>query len=217
MRLPAYGATMILLAVLAAGCGGGGGKSAETSASGCRVVERPAPREPKAPGGTPAALDPKLTHRAVVETNCGSFTITLAPGTSPKATASFVALAKAGYFDDTIFHRIVPDFVIQGGDPTQTGGGGPGYWMRDVPPRNARYTKGTVAMAKTGDDPPGLAGSQFFVVTAGDAGLQPVYAIVGKVTQGMDVVERIGSLGDQSEQPTQTVLIRKILVVEHPK
>jgi cyclophilin family peptidyl-prolyl cis-trans isomerase len=83
-----------------------------------------------------------------------------------------------------------------------------------VPPANAKYTKGVVAMAKTGAEPPGTSGSQFFVVTGADAGLPPDYAVVGKVTDGLDVVERIGELGDASEQPTQPVVIQKVTVKE---
>jgi len=149
----------------------------------------------------------------VVDTNCGSFTITLDVKGAPKTTASLVALAEDGFFDDLTFHRIVPGFVIQGGDPTGTGTGGPGYTTVDVPPPGAGYTKGVVAMAKGGIDPPGSSGSQFFVVTADDAGLPPDYAIVGEVTEGLGVVETIGTLGDPAtEQPLEPVVIEKITV-----
>jgi peptidyl-prolyl cis-trans isomerase B (cyclophilin B) len=104
--------------------------------------------------------------------------------------------------------------VIQGGDPTQSGGGGPGYSTVDPPPADARYTKGVVAMAKTAADPPGTSGSQFFVVTGDDVGLPPDYAVVGEITDGLDVVERIGTLGDATEQPTLTVLVEKVTVEE---
>jgi peptidyl-prolyl cis-trans isomerase B (cyclophilin B) len=205
-------AALIATALIVGGCGGGGGDAVETSASGCRVVERPEPREPSAPKGEPVALNPELTHRAVVETNCGAFTITLRPKTSPKATASFATLANAGYFDDTIFHRIVPGFVIQGGDPTATGTGGPGYTTVDPPKASTHYTKGVVAMAKTPSEPRGTAGSQFFVVTADEISLAPDYAVIGRVTAGLDVVERIGRLGNELEQPTETVVIDHILI-----
>ena len=184
---------------------------------GCAKVRKPAPRKPVELSPPRTRLDDTRTYVLNFQTTCGTFVVMLDTSLAPNTTASLVKLARSGYFDGTIFHRIVPDFVIQGGDPTQSGGGGPGYWMRDIPPADARYTKGTVAMAKRTDEPSGLAGSQFFVVTAGDAGLPPAYAIVGEVTQGMDVVERIGSLGGATEQPTQTVLIRKVLVVSHRK
>ena len=129
-----------------------------------------------------------------------------------KAVASFVELAQAKYFDKTVFHRIVPGFVIQGGDPTASGTGGPGYTTVDKPPSSASYDHGVVAMAKTGAQPPGAAGSQFFIVTGDNAGLPPDYAIIGKVTDGLDVVDHIGKLGNASEQPTQVVEIEQATV-----
>jgi peptidyl-prolyl cis-trans isomerase B (cyclophilin B) len=205
-------AFVLASALVSGGCGGG-----SSSVEGCETVKKPAAREAVKVAPPRTRLDETRTWVLNVETSCGTFVVRLDPSLSPNTTASVVKLARSGYYDGTIFHRIVPDFVIQGGDPTQTGGGGPGYSMRDVPPADVRYTKGTVAMAKRADEPAGLAGSQFFVVTAGDAGLPAQYAIVGRVTQGMKVVERIGSLGDANEQPTQTVLIRKVLVVTHRK
>jgi len=140
--------------------------------------------------------------------------VRLTPRTSPHATASLVALARSGFFDGTIFHRIVPGFVIQGGDPTQSGGGGPGYATVDTPGAGTRYVKGVVAMAKTATAPRGAAGSQFFVMTADAPSLAPDYAVVGQVASGMDVVERIGELGDSNDpngRPTKTVLIDKVI------
>jgi cyclophilin family peptidyl-prolyl cis-trans isomerase len=103
--------------------------------------------------------------------------------------------------------------VIQGGDPTGRGTGGPGYKTVDRPPKSAAYTHGVVAMAKEASEPPGTSGSQFFVVTAPDAGLPAEYAIVGKVTDGVDVVDRIGKLGDpNTEQPTEAVVISRVRV-----
>lgn len=92
---------------------------------------------------------------------------------APHITASIVSLVKAGFFDMTVFHRIVPGFVIQGGDPTATGTGGPGYSVTDTPPKDLRYKLGLVAMAKTQTEAPGTSGSQFFVVTGQDVGLHP--------------------------------------------
>ena len=147
-----------------------------------------------------------------LRTNCGSFTIRLAVKASPHATASFVSLVRSHFFDGTVFHRIVPGFVIQGGDPTASGGGGPGYTTVDRPPAGTQYLFGTVAMAKTQSDPPGTAGSQFFVVTGADAGLPPDYAVLGEVVAGAPVVRRIGQLGDVNEQPTATVEIEHATV-----
>ena len=156
----------------------------------------------------------KLT--ATVDTSCGSFTIALDSNGSPKTVGSFVYLVHKGLYRDTVFHRIVPGFVIQGGDPTQTGSGGPGYSVTEPPPHNARYTKGTVAMAKAPVEPPGRSGSQFFVVTAADAGLPPQYAILGRVNHGEAAVSRIASLGDpasgQTGTPRATVIIRKVTI-----
>src|SRR5215210_166172 len=167
------------------------------------------PRKPLAAG---------KTYDVVLTTSCGDFTIRLDQKTSPNAAASFVALARSGFFDDTIFHRIVPGFVIQGGDPTAGGSGGPGYSTRDDVPGNAAYDPGVVAMAKAGNEPPGTAGSQFFVVTAPGTGLTPDYALLGKVTKGMDVVKEIGKLGDPASggtgAPLQSVVIEGTKVVE---
>jgi cyclophilin family peptidyl-prolyl cis-trans isomerase len=203
--------------LLVAGCGGSGDDEANGDGGGtdtCEQVMSPAPREApvlKAPSGT---LDPEKTYELVFDTSCGTFMVTLDQRLAPETTKSLVSLAEEGFYDDTVFHRIVPGFVIQGGDPTQTGTGGPGYTTKDPPPPSAQYTKGVVAMAKAMEEPPGSAGSQFFVVTADDAQLDPDYAIVGEVTDGMDVVERIGVLGDEEQRPTQPVVIRKVTVEE---
>ena len=149
---------------------------------------------------------------AVVETSCGSFEIALDTERAPKTVNSFVYLAEEGFYDDLTFHRIAPGFVIQGGDPLGTGTGGPGYTVDEKPPANLSYTKGTVAMAKSSAEPPGRSGSQFYVVTAADAGLPPEYALVGKVDEGYDTVARIDKLGSQAEQPKQTVLIESITI-----
>ena len=151
----------------------------------------------------------------VFETSCGDFEITLDQELAPDTAASLVALARAGFYDNTIFHRVVPDFVIQGGDPTGKGSGGPGYKTVDAPPSGAAYTRGVVAMAKTQTEAPGTSGSQFFVVTAEDAPLPAEYAIVGEVTQGYETVERIEALGDvNTQQPSQPVVIERVTVRE---
>jgi len=210
---------LVLVASLAllAGCGGDNGDTTEsvaTSGDECTGVEAPAPRDPAQAQAPTEPLDTSKTYTLTFDTTCGSFTITLDPELAPKTTASLVALAKADYFDKTIFHRVVPGFVIQGGDPTQSGAGGPGYSTVDVPPSDAAYTKGVVAMAKSGVEAPGTSGSQFFVVTGADAGLPPEYAIVGKVTDGMDTVERIDALGVGDGPPSQPVVISSVTVGE---
>jgi peptidyl-prolyl cis-trans isomerase B (cyclophilin B) len=218
-RLPL--ALLVLVLVLAA-CGGGSKHATApttapttTDASGCTAAAPPAARAKKAAKPS-ARLDPAKTYEVTMQTNCGSFTIRLAVKTSPETTASFASLARKGFFDGTVFHRIVPGFVIQGGDPTGTGQGGPGYSTVDKPPASTRYTLGLVAMAKTQAEAPGTSGSQFFVVTAQDAGLPPDYAVLGEVDKGLPVVDRIGQLGDPStEQPTETVEIERATVTVH--
>ena len=217
------GLLVLSLALLLAACGGNGGgddgdatgtTTTTSTASGCESVDAPAPRDAPSLTAPKGTLDPGKTWSLTFETSCGDFTVELDPSLAPEATNSLVFLTREGYFDDTVFHRIVPGFVIQGGDPTQTGAGGPGYATLDVPPGAARYTKGTVAMAKSGLEPAGTAGSQFFVVTAEGVNLPAEYAIVGKVSRGMDVVERIGELGDAEEKPTQPVVVRTVTVSE---
>lgn len=150
---------------------------------------------------------------AVVRTSEGSFAVRLDVTDSPNAVGSFEQLARKGFFDGTIFHRIVPGFVIQGGDPTGTGTGGPDYTTIDTPPADTRYVRGTVAMAKTAQEAAGAAGSQFFVVTGASTGLPPDYAVLGQVVRGLTVVDRIGRLGNpQTEKPTKRVVIRSIAI-----
>jgi cyclophilin family peptidyl-prolyl cis-trans isomerase len=158
-------------------------------------------------------LDKSKAYTVDVLTNFGRFDIRLDVADSPCTTSSFAALVRQRFFDATRFHRIVPGFVIQGGDPTATGRGGPGYSVRDVPPRNSLYTEGVVAMAKSPAEPPGTSGSQFFVVTGANAGLSPDYAILGVVTKGLRVVEKIGKLGNPAtERPTRNVVVLQMIV-----
>lgn len=216
MRLVPVAAVVLVLAA----CGGAHQKSAPTmppvtGATGCAAVTAPAPKVRAEPKPT-AALDPAKTYDITLHTNCGNFTFRLAVKTSPNATASFVNLVRKGYFDHTIFHRIVPGFVIQGGDPTASGTGGPGYKTVDRPPSSTTYTHGVVAMAKASNEAAGTAGSQFFVVTAQNSQLQADYALLGKVTNGLHVVDVIGKLGDPStEQPTETVEIESATIAVH--
>jgi peptidyl-prolyl cis-trans isomerase B (cyclophilin B) len=199
------GASLLLALLVLAGCGGGDGGGKATMA--CDVTPD---GNKDAPEITP--LEEGKTHRLAVRTNKGAFTVELDTETSPCTSASIASLAGKGFFDGTIFHRIVPGFVIQGGDPTGTGTGGPGYKTVDTPPEDARYTKGVVAMAKTADEPAGTSGSQFFVVTGNDVGLPPEYAILGKVVEGIDVVDTIGKLGGPDERPRERVEIESVKV-----
>ena len=224
----------LALALVPTGCGddddGGGSTAADepaaeqptetqatdtqaTGPGGCREVAAPTPKPDGGQKPPKEPLDPGREHALTFRTNCGDFTVALDLEAGPKAAASMVSLAEKDFFDGTFFHRIVPGFVIQGGDPTGTGTGGPGYSTIDEPPKSSQYTRGVVAMAKSGDEPAGTAGSQFYVVTGPDAGLPPDYAVIGKVSKGQDVVDRIGALGDPAtEQPTAIVVIEDVKV-----
>jgi cyclophilin family peptidyl-prolyl cis-trans isomerase len=188
------------------------GKEEGKSANGCKKVEQPEPREE-------SLKKPKLTTKkgekvtAIVETNCGTFDIALATKEALTIANSFAYMAEEGFYNELTFHRIVPEFVIQGGDPQGTGAGGPGYEVVQAPPKNLKYTLGTVAMAKTAEAPAGAAGSQFYIVT-GPQGetLPPEYALAGKVTKGLSVVEAIGELGGPEEKPTEPVVIEKMTI-----
>jgi peptidyl-prolyl cis-trans isomerase B (cyclophilin B) len=223
----------LLLAALAAGCGGGndnggtGSGAASTAGSetgvkagaglpdGCRRVSDPGNRagetHQKRPTGRLSSDDAKVE----MQTNCGAFTISLAVADAPRTTASFATLVDRGFYDRLTFHRIAGDpasgpFVIQGGDPLATGLGGPGYSVREKPPADTKYTKYTVAMAKTQSEPAGTSGSQFFIVTADDAGLPPEYALVGRVTAGKATVDRIAKVpANANEAPIVPIVIQK--------
>ena len=153
-----------------------------------------------APRSRRSGSTPRRRTSSSFKTNCGTFTVTLDQAGAPATAASLVALAKDGFYDDTIFHRIVPGFVIQGGDPTQTGAGGPGYKTVDAPPADAAYTKGVVAMAKTaarGRRAPRAASSSSSPATT--SGCRPTTRSSATVTEGLDVVELIGTLGDRAD------------------
>jgi peptidyl-prolyl cis-trans isomerase B (cyclophilin B) len=209
LRRTALAASLAL--VLVAGCGGGGGDGTTgvTLPAGCSQVSSPQPKQVRLPAPKAVLSGPAT---ATVETSCGSFTIALDTGRAPKTASSFAYLARRGLYDDTVFHRIIPGFVVQGGDPTGNGTGGPGYSVDEQPPGNLSYTRGVVAMAKSPVEPPGRSGSQFFVVTAADAGLTPDYALVGRVSSGFDVVQRVEQLGTPSGTPRAPVIIRRVTI-----
>jgi peptidyl-prolyl cis-trans isomerase B (cyclophilin B) len=223
MRIP--GARLVLLlgvlsavAASLAACGDDEPATTSTAATAegeCPTVEAPAPKQVKF-DKPEKVLDQGEPATALVETSCGSFVIELDTKRNPQTANSFAFLAEQGFYDDTTFHRIVPDFVIQGGDPKGTGTGGPGYSVREPPPQRTVYSRGLVAMAKNEVEPPGTSGSQFFVVTApADADLPPDYAVLGEVTHGIDVVARIGELGNPADpegKATQTVTIDKVTI-----
>lgn len=204
-------AVVVVGVILISRSGGSSDSSTTAGSGGCEEVEAPAPKKVslQAPPQT-VKRDDSLT--AAVQTSCGDFDIALSSRWAPKTVNSFVYLSEKGFYDGLDFPRIAPGFVIQGGSPSGNTLGGPGYKVVEKPPANFSYTKGFVAMAKSSAEPPGTSGSQFFIVTAADAGLPPEYALVGKVDHGLDVVERIGKLGTPEEKPKQTVLIEKISI-----
>lgn len=144
-------------------------------------------------------LDPDKTYTLRLETSCGTIDIELAVEEAPTVANSVAFLAREGFYDGLVFHRNLPGFVIQGGDPTGDGSGGAGYEVIKVPGIETKYTKGVVAMANSGQQ--GAAGSQFFIVVGEDASLPPSYAILGKVVAGQDVAEEIVECCESSDSP----------------
>ncbi len=177
---------------------------------GCERADEPRPRSDPRERRPRGRLASGRTWTVRVRTNCGTIAIRLATDRAPRTAASFSALVRRGFYDGLAFHRIAAGFVIQGGDPLGTGIGGPGYSVVERPPSDLRYTRGTVAMAKTEDEPAGASGSQFFIVTAPDARLPPEYALVGSVSGGEDVVARIASARTTpDERPVAPMVIER--------
>ncbi len=135
----------------------------------------------------PMQIDTGSTYHAIIKTNRGTILLRLHPTEVPLTVNNFIVLARDGYYDGVTFHRVVPHFLIQGGDPTGTGKGGPGYRFKDEPVRRP-YRVGTVAMANAGPD---TNGSQFFICVEDQPNLPPGYTIFGHVVAGMDVVRSI--------------------------
>lgn len=196
---------VVAIVLIAGGDDGddGGSGSDFADVTECQEVEEAQPKDVKL--DAPEAAEPTAAGVEFV-TSCGAFTVTFDPE-SPKTAASMQYLAEEGVYDGTGFHRIVPGFVIQGGDPAADGTGGPGYSVTEAPPKDAEYSEGIVAMAKSGAEAPGTSGSQFFVVTGKDAGLPPDYAIAGTVTEGMDTVQRIADQGVQDGVPPKMPIV----------
>ena len=220
--MPILCAALLAAALALSACGDDETTSTTTSSTAadgeeagtCEEVAEPEPKEVKLKPPS-EQVQPGEKISATVKTNCGDFEFELDTSESPKTAASFVQLVDEGVYDDTTFHRVVTDFVIQGGDPALDGSGGPGYSVTEKPPVDASYTRGTVAMAKTAAEPPGTSGSQFFVVTAADAGLPADYAILGEITGGEDTIDTIAAqadpaLGSEGGKPIAPVVIESI-------
>jgi cyclophilin family peptidyl-prolyl cis-trans isomerase len=225
-RAPAAIAALAL-AVAVAACSSTGGVStppdAESAAPASAAPESAAPGSPAGSpaAGSPAAegscptappdpLPPGETREVTIETDQGDIVIEVKADLGPLAAGNFVALAECGYYDGIVFHRILPGFVIQGGDPTGTGSGGPGYEFPNDPV-SVPYERGVVAMANAGRD---TNGSQFFIVL-GDAGLPPDYSVFGRVTSGMEIADEIAagpSSGGQAGQALEPVTMNRVTV-----
>jgi len=163
-----------------------------------------------------ATIDPARTYTATLSTSAGDITIELLPADAPLTVNNFVFLARENFYANTPFHRVIPGFMVQTGDPTGTGTGGPGYRFNDEPV-SRRYEPGIVAMANAG---PNTNGSQFFIVHgANGSSLPPSYTIFGRVTSGMDVVDRIATAptvrdGRENSRPENPVRIQSVTVTE---
>ena len=162
------------------------------------------------PTAPPEPLPAGETREVTIETDQGNIVIDVEADLGPLAAGNFVALAECGFYDGIVFHRILPGFVIQGGDPTGTGSGGPGYEFPNDPVA-VPYERGVVAMANAGPD---TNGSQFFIVL-GDAGLPPDYSVFGRVTSGMELADEIAagpSTGGQAGQALEPVTMNRVTV-----
>ncbi len=170
------------------------------------------PKTQEFDGPPPMGIDAQKRYTAEMVTSKGTLTIALDPVAAPATVNNFVFLARYHYFDGIVFHRIIPGFVLQGGDPTGTGRGGPGYRFADELPPPGRYELGSLAMANAGPD---TNGSQFFVISGKDGmRLPPQYSLFGKVIKGLDVVAAIDTIGTSSGTPKETVTIESVTVTE---
>jgi cyclophilin family peptidyl-prolyl cis-trans isomerase len=161
----------------------------------------------------PMCIDPNKRYTAELVTSVGAMTIALDPGAAPRTVNNFVVLARYHYYDGVIFHRIIKGFMCQGGDPTGTGRGGPGYQFADELPKPGRYEVGSVAMANAGPD---TNGSQFFIVSGpSGVGLPPKYSLFGKVVKGLEVVAEMEAVEtDRSDRPRADVVIQSVTITE---
>ena len=159
-------------------------------------------------------IDPTKRYSAEMDTSMGMITIALDPIAAPKTVNSFVFLAREGFYEGVIFHRVIQGFVLQGGDPTGTGTGGPGYRFDDELPKAGQYEIGSLAMANAG---PNTNGSQFFIISGPQgASLPPQYSLFGKVVKGLDVVDQIEKVPTGAgDRPKTDVVINSVTITEH--
>jgi len=146
----------------------------------------------------------------ILETTSGDIEIELFDNDMPVTVSNFKKLVKKGFYNNTIFHRVIPDFMIQGGDPTGTGMGGPGYKIKDEFTKNNKNNRGTIAMANAG---PNTGGSQFFINVVNNNYLDKMHPVFGKVVKGMDVADKISKVKrDRNDKPLEKVLIKKAYI-----
>ena len=170
------------------------------------------PQRQKFDAAPPMIIDTAKNYSATMVTSKGTLEIVLDAVGAPNTVNSFVFLSRWHYYDGIVFHRVIPGFVLQGGDPTGTGAGGPGYRFKDELPKAGRYELGSLAMANAGPD---TNGSQFFVISGPDGmRLPPLYALFGKVVKGLDVVEAINNIGTGSGRPQEDVVIQSVTITE---
>jgi cyclophilin family peptidyl-prolyl cis-trans isomerase len=157
-------------------------------------------------------IDPKKRYTAVMDTSCGRIELELFADLTPKTVNNFVFLAREGFYDGLTFHRIIPEFMIQGGDPLGDGTGGPGYQFEDEIVKRLKFTEpGLLAMANSGQD---TNGSQFFITTSEPKHLNGLHTIFGRVTSGMDAVRKIEAIGSPSGAPSERVFIERVRILE---
>jgi cyclophilin family peptidyl-prolyl cis-trans isomerase len=176
------------------------------------AVDGSSPKTQRFDGPPPMVIDPAKRYTAEMVTNKGTMVIALDAVAAPATVNNFVFLARYHYYDGIIFHRIIPRFMLQGGDPEGSGRGGPGYRFKDELPAAGRYEIGSLAMANAGPD---TNGSQFFIVSGPDGtALPPSYSLFGKVVSGLEVVSAIEAVGSRSGAPSEQVIIESVTITE---
>lgn len=183
------------------------------SSTPCPPADGSAERQTEFAAAPEMCIDPDKSYTAVLDTSLGSITIELDAKSAPHTVNNFVFLARYRYYEGIIFHRIINGFMCQGGDPTGTGRGGPGYKFADELPAPNTYKVGSVAMANAG---PNTNGSQFFMVSgASGVGLPPAYALFGQITDGLDVLDTMQNVAtDRSDRPKDDVVINSVTITE---
>src|SRR3954471_14408130 len=178
----------------------------------CPAADGSSPKKQKFDGPPPMCIDPNKRYTAEMVTNKGSMTIALDAAGAPPTRNNLVFLSRYHYYEGVIFHRIIPGFMCQGGDPGGTGTGGPGYKFPDELPAPGRYEIGSIAMANAG---PNTNGSQFFIVSGQDGvRLPPQYSLFGKVVNGLDTITAIEATGSSSGAPSEKVTIESVTITE---